>query len=294
MATVIPRLFRKSEQLVNLSGERAFGVEFRINNDITRYNVIATSHILVFVLSGEKCIHCEDGDIVVERDSLVFIPKGSYIFSDIKSSDNCFHRLIFFLEDSFLLDFLQSIPCSPESPESGEPSDAIVSLPMSDQLCNAVESIQPYLDSSLSYGDSLLKMKLHEILLNILESDSEKRVLSSLVRAVSSPKSDLRNFMETHFADPLTVTEFAQLCCRSPRQFNRDFSTVFHTTPREWLHAKRLELAHSLLCTSDKSVTEICHQSGFQNYSNFIQQFRKRFSITQKKLQMQRTMKIVS
>lgn len=285
MATVIPRYFHQNKQLVNLNEDRAFGVEFRMNTDITRYNVIATSHMLVFILQGEKCIHRRDDEITVKSGSLLFIPKGSYIFSDVRSHDDCFQRLILFLEDSFISDFLESIPDGLDINQSG---DEMVIMPMSDQLQRAIDSIQPYLNSELSYGDSLLKMKLHEILLNILESDPEKRILSALSRAISSPKSDLRLFMEKHFADPLTVTEFAQLSCRSSRQFSRDFSSVFKTTPREWILTKRLELAHSLIYSSDKSVTDICHESGFQNYSNFIQQFRKKYDITPKKLQMQK------
>lgn len=288
MVTVVPRYFRENKQLINFEPHRAFGVEFRVNTDICRYALTATSHMVVFILKGEKIIHQEQGDIHLRSGSLVFIPKGTYLFSDIRAEDALFQRLILFLEESFIEEFLYSLndtDCSTIS------DDSLCSLPISELLAHSINSIQPYLSKELNYGESLLEMKCRELLLTILESDSENRFLSALKKAVTTQK-DLHRVMTENFFRPLTVSEFAQLASRSSRQFSRDFKNLFGMTPRDWLTKKRLELAHSLIHTTDKSISEICYDSGFRNYSNFIQLFRKQYSITPK--QMQKQIKFVS
>jgi AraC-like DNA-binding protein len=283
--TVIPRYFQEHKQLKCLKPQQAYGVEFRFNLDITRYNLIATSHAIVFILSGEKTIHWPGGDSVVGAGSLVFIPRGSYITSDVRGHNNEFRRLVLFFEDAFLKDFLSLVPATP----SVAPKDCpLVTIPISELLSQAIESLQPYLDDSLSYGEHLMKTKLHEILFNALENDTAGHLHAALAAAVSVPKAELRHFMESNFARPLSVAEFARISCRSPRQFGRDFQMIFNQAPAAWIIDKRLEYAHHLLTASQQSLTQICFASGFSSYSHFIQQFRRKYSITPKRLQAQK------
>jgi AraC-like DNA-binding protein len=282
--TVIPRYFQDTKKLKCLKPNQAYGVEFRFNLDVTRYNLIATSHAIVFILSGEKTIHWPGGDIELGAGSLVFIPRGSYITSDVRGCNNEFRRLVLFFEDAFLKDFLSLVA----APPSAAPQDCpLVTIPISELLSQAIESLQPYLDDSLSYGEHLMKTKLHEILLNVLENDSCGQLHAALAAAVSAPKAQLRHFMQSNFTRPLSVAEFARLSCRSPRQFGRDFRMVFNQTPAAWILDKRLEFAHHLLCASPLTLTEICYSSGFCSYSHFIQQFRRKYAITPKRLQAQ-------
>lgn len=284
MATVIPRYFRENNQLKELNFQKAFGVEFRLNTDVTRYNLIATSHVLVFVLKGEKNIHHEGGDIIVKSGEFVFIPKGSYILTDVKSYDDEFKRLVLFFEDSFLKEFIE---IANYNGKIDNKIGDIVTFSISPLMRKAIDSIKPYLNSHLEYGESLMKMKLHEILFNVLENDRENKFISALNRVLNSSKIDIRHFMDKNYKQPLTVSEFAQLACRSVRQFNRDFQEIYKETPQKWIRNRRLEFAHQLLHNTEQSISDICFDSGFNNYSNFIQLFRQKYSITPKKLRAQ-------
>ncbi len=279
--TVIPRYFKENNQLRELDRDSVCGAEFRIDRDVTRYDIIATSHLLAFILKGEKIIHCDGEDISVKKGEFVFIPKGRYMFSDIRCEDAEFRRLVLFFEDSFIQEFLRELPHSETQAELTSP---LFTQKISPQLEQTIFSLQPYLNENLSYGETLMKNKLYEILFNILEQESSNQFLTLLKSIVNSPKHDLREFMSLNYREPLSVTEFAQLSCRSSRQFTRDFREVFNDTPSNWIREQRLEYAHHLLQSSTQSVTEISYESGFRNYSNFIQLFRKKYAITPKQL----------
>ncbi len=286
MINVIPRYFTKNKILKRLSSDNAFGGEFRVdtNVDFCRYSAIATSHALIFILNGEKVIHNNSGDTVVNEGECVFIPKGSYMLSDVRSIDNMFKRLFIFFEDSFLQEFLSSIELS-KSVETGE--GEVVVFPFSPFIENIIETLPPYLNDDLKYGEKLMKMKLHEILLNMVEQDSSGRFYSSLKQVCSAEPRDLRSFMKENVTRPLTVAEFANLTCRSSRQFSRDFREIFKEIPSKWIRKKRLEYAHNQIHVTGKSLSDICCDAGFQNYSNFIQLFRQQYNITPKQLQKQ-------
>lgn len=281
MKTIIPRYFRENNQLKELDSQKAFGVEFRFNNDITNYNIIATSHVLVFVLKGEKRMHMDDGDLVVNSGEWVFIPKGYYVSSELKNCDNEFRRLVLFFEDSFLNEFLETI-CFSDNVKRTE--DVFATSVITPLLNQAIKSLRSYLDGQLQLKESLMKNKLYEILLNVIESDSEKKFISILRKVLASPKIDLKNFMDDHYTLPLSIAEFSKLACRSERQFNRDFKALFNESPNNWIKNRRLEFAHQQLLNTNQTISDICYDCGFRNYSNFIQNFRRKYSITPKKL----------
>lgn len=280
---IIPRYFDESGKLKKLSSDNAFGVEFRINTDVPRYSLITSTHALVFVLQGDKIIHQSDENLVVSDGMCVFIPRGSYIVSDTRSREGEFRRIVLFLEDAFLQDFLsllsrRKLTCDmvPQFPV----------LSITPLLQQSLSTLQPYLQGELELGEQLLKNKLQEILLTLLESDKKGEFFAALTKAISTEKLQLREFMLQSVTKPLTVSEFAHLSCRSERQFQRDFQELFDISPREWIRKKRLDHAYHLIHSSDDSLSEISSESGFSNYSHFIQLFKKEYGITPKQLQM--------
>jgi AraC-like DNA-binding protein len=285
MITVIPRYFQKNNQLTTLSSDGAFGVEFRMQMDIPRYTMIVTTHVLVFVLKGTKTIHLPDNDIIINPGEFVFIPKGFYLFSDVQSNTNGFERVVLFFEDQFLHDLITTIAHIPH--QKSISSTTIVTQPISPLLMQSITSLRMFLSCSSNYGEPLMRLKMQEVLLSILESDNNSTFLAALRHIDFSPHTDLRDFMQAHVTEPLTVTEFAHLSCRSLSQFTRDFRALFHETPQQWIRARRLEEAHLLLHTTNQTLSQVCDRCGFQSYSHFIQLFRKQYGITPKRLMLE-------
>lgn len=60
----------------------------------------------------------------------------------------------------------------------------------------------------------------------------------------------------------------------------RVFKMHLQETPTGYINHKRLDYAASLLCHTDKTVEEICFESGFNNLSYFNRIFKNRFKVT--------------
>ena len=81
--------------------------------------------------------------------------------------------------------------------------------------------------------------------------------------------------MKNYYLKPLTMIELARLSGRSLSGFKRDFQQLFQTSPATWIRKKRLDRAAFLLKNSDKNVSEIAEEVGFESISHFIKLFKE-------------------
>jgi len=82
-----------------------------------------------------------------------------------------------------------------------------------------------------------------------------------------------RDAMDRAFAQPLDVPTLAGLAHSSPAHFSRQFRAVFGETPHRYLQRRRVERAMELLRETDRPVTEICFDVGFNSLGTFSRTF---------------------
>lgn len=97
-------------------------------------------------------------------------------------------------------------------------------------------------------------------------------------------KIDLMDFMENHFTEDLSISEFASYTGRSLATFKRDFEKISNLSPERWILEQRLVLAHHLMTDDGMRVGEAFMQSGFKNRSHFSTSFKRRFGYSPSKL----------
>ena len=111
--------------------------------------------------------------------------------------------------------------------------------------------------------------------------------LLQLTSAKLSTKKELyrrlcmaRMHMHTHLDEALDLDTLAQVACLSKYHFIRLFKEAFGQTPRQYLIARRLERASSLLINSSKTFHEICQEVGLKDSSSFGRLFKRSFGAT--------------
>lgn len=99
------------------------------------------------------------------------------------------------------------------------------------------------------------------------------------MRAPSRDRSsDLRKvceYVDRHYARPLTVERLAALAGLSTFHFIRAFHAHTGATPHQYVRARRIARAKELLVTTPAPVTEICDLVGFQSLGSFSTVFRR-------------------
>jgi AraC-like DNA-binding protein len=82
-----------------------------------------------------------------------------------------------------------------------------------------------------------------------------------------------RDAMDRAYADPLDIATLARIAHVSAAHFIRTFRATFGETPHRYLQRRRVERAMFLLRSTDRSVTDICLDTGFSSLSTFSRTF---------------------
>jgi AraC-like DNA-binding protein len=83
-----------------------------------------------------------------------------------------------------------------------------------------------------------------------------------------------RDAMDRAYAEPLDVPALAQIANVSEAHFIRTFRATFGETPHRYLQRRRVERAMFLLRATDRSVTDICLDVGFNSLGTFSRSFQ--------------------
>jgi len=83
-----------------------------------------------------------------------------------------------------------------------------------------------------------------------------------------------RDTMDRAFSQPLDVRAVAQVAHVSPAHFSRQFRATFGESPHRYLQRRRVERAMELLRETDRTVTDICFDVGFNSLGTFSRTFR--------------------
>ena len=101
---------------------------------------------------------------------------------------------------------------------------------------------------------------------------------------VSDAQLDLQRrmvaFIAQNYRDDLTLDQIAASASVSKSTCCRLFKRYLSQSPFEFLHAYRLEVSCNLLQETDRSISDIAGECGFNHTSYFIQLFQRRYGCT--------------
>ncbi len=101
----------------------------------------------------------------------------------------------------------------------------------------------------------------------------------------------LFSFIETHYAEPLTLEALAREAGMSPKYFCRFFREMTQHTPMQYLNLRRISHACELLSEGSCSVTEAAFACGFNDLSYFIRAFHRSKGLTPKQYALRQAAK---
>jgi len=249
-------------------------VAYRSDVYPSKNEVFFEENAVIYVLEGEKKFTNSEEDVSVRKGDVFFVRRGYYLMSE--SIDASYKSLVFFLEDKLIKDFVnQNLELFTDERSSEPDKSTLLVLHSDEKFGKFAESVLAYFKAKSKYLNQFLKLKLHELLLHLMEFDNSNELRSLLQHIYRGEKEDLGYLMKNYYLKPLTMIELARLSGRSLSGFKRDFQQLFQTSPATWIRKKRLDRAAFLLKNSDKNVSEIAEEVGFESISHFIKLFKE-------------------
>ncbi|MEO8664539.1 MAG: AraC family transcriptional regulator [Ignavibacteria bacterium] len=242
-------------------------------------------------MKGNEFYKTPGGDYKVSKGSYLILNNGQLCQSSIKEEAETF---CVFFEPKFVNDILMSLVT---------PSDKILNFSFlpNNQPVLFLEKLYPHnhtitpvimkiwLASKVNYDDeNFLTEQYYELLKKLLLVHRDLyEEIEKLPPVKLSTKIELykrvcraKEFIDSSFTENITLEKISKEACLSQFHFLRLFKTVYKETPHQYLTQKRVDSALNLLRSTDKSITEICFDIGFESVSSFSWLFRRNFGLS--------------
>ncbi|WP_181969696.1 helix-turn-helix domain-containing protein [Paraburkholderia sp. DHOC27] len=130
--------------------------------------------------------------------------------------------------------------------------------------------------------DGLLRTNetAHEVMSLLLQSQGVSRAGMTLKGGLSvATRRRLRDYIEAHLAETLTLGRLAEVACLSEYHLARMFRTSFGLPPHAWIAQQRIERARLLLRVTTLPLAQIAARCGYANASHFSHRFREALGV---------------
>ena len=277
MKIVVPEFLEKENKLNKLDN-LSICKYIQYVEDGFRKEVFISTNMLFFVMHGTKVLHFKDKKVDVNLQDVLFLKSGDYVMSEIL--DGYYEAILFMYDDTILLDFIKKYNLSFDDISSFENNYFKIRKTSAFEIFQS--SVISYLETNSSNQESIMRLKLEEAFLNILESESKESFKAFLASIYNNNLFKIK--IEKEFKYDENILLFAKEFNITDLAFRNKFKETFGMTPKKWQNAKKLEKAKLLLETSDYNVTQVCQKCGFDNISWFVQAFKNEYGITPKQI----------
>ena len=155
-----------------------------------------------------------------------------------------------------------------------------------------IMKIYSVLDTLANENESFVQFLKFMFLLHRLSLSDEARMLSSssfanTTRNLESRRvKKVKQYINDHYAEPLNLSDLADMAGMAPTAFSRFFRLRSGRTLSDYITDIRLGVASRLLVDTTKNISEICYECGFNNLSNFNRMFREKRGSSPRELRM--------
>lgn len=234
----------------------------------------------IHVKQGHNIAFTPDEMVDAPEGNLAFANSGNLIFKTVPNEDTgLYQATVIHIHKEFVLEaFSKKFPTINTSGKPNYSRDMVTGKPCV-IVNNYIEGILYYFDNPHMVNDEIVKLKVKEILLLLLQSKKAQQVSNLLENFVNRNTVNFKTTVETHLYNDISLTELAHLCNMSLSTFKRHFKKIYKTSPSEYIFDRRLEKSRKLLATSELSVMDVALNSGFKTMSHYSKKFKDKFGI---------------
>ena len=280
MILVPQRLFGNKEVTTILRDGNVCILRKELSQSLINREGYISNHVVVMLLEGDQQIKTFEEELIkIKAGEVLFIPRGMYHITDLKPEGGKFRSLLFYFDDALIQEFLSTSRVTEISKEKA-PDHLKFGEVTSVKLF--AESLLNIYESNQLKNKNFLNLKILELLHLLNTLASEQQFANFLFRLTLPKKRNIKSFMESNFAKPLKIEDYAYLTGRSLSSFRRDFKTYFQSTPQKWLKEKRLEKAVNILKEKEMKIADLAYEVGYENTSYFIKEFKNKTGLSPK------------
>ena len=142
------------------------------------------------------------------------------------------------------------------------------------------DGLRQLFKNKVAVSDIILKSKLKEIVLLLLQTDNAEP-FRQIVKSLFSERSfSFKELVDAHILSAASIENLAQLTNCSLSTFKRRFQELYGTSPGKYIMEHRLDKVAECLRVSDEAISHIGYDLGFESPEHLSRVFKKKFGLT--------------
>lgn len=244
-----------------------------------------------YLLNASETYELSGRAVTVDPGSYLIINEGTEYASHVDSQSNVETASVF-ISPELLEDVLASLSLSTDQ-LLVDPSKTPAQVNFVERLYPRDEKVVPALLNirrlvNTAGNDAQIQEAMHILVENLLLMQAGiKLEIDGLGFAKASTRDEIyrrlhvcRDFMLSNLNKNQDLEEVAAIAGFARHHFLRVFREVFRLTPHQYLMKARLDKARQFVKTTDRSISEICLDVGFESLSSFSALYKRNFQLS--------------
>lgn len=244
----------------------------------------------LFAMQGKSHLYSATDEMRFSSNEGVVMKCGNYVnsWSESAEFDECEVIAIHFHPDVLKLVYEDDIPSFLK--QSDKTSGTRISKVKTDEMIQKyMESIQFYFENPSMVNDELIKLKVKELILLLINSESGESVKEILKDLFNPAEVTFKDVIETNLFKNLSVDDLAILTNMSASTFKRKFKEIYGGSPKKYIRQRRLEKGKDLLQVSSDRIADIAYACGFTDAAHFTKSFTAEYGFSPSDFRQQAT-----
>jgi AraC-like DNA-binding protein len=155
----------------------------------------------------------------------------------------------------------------------------VVQSAASEMIKHYFDTIIKFFENKEAITEAILRIKLKEVILFLLQTDNSDYIRNIIKSLFSDRIFSFKELVNAHIEHTDSIENLAIVTNCSVSTFKRKFKELFNTTPAKYRLENKLIKVAGLLKTSDKSISNIGYECGFESPEHLSRVFKKQYGI---------------
>ncbi len=205
----------------------------------------------------KKYIFSDNKTVLVGRNEIVYMPKGSSYTVCSKQSGNCYAINFDISED---VDF---------EPFLFKPKNVPAFIKQFEEATNLWKN-----------KNTAFHMQCKAILYNILSMIQNESNLKYMAHSTANLIAPAIEYIKKNYTNEnISIPELSAMCEISEDYFRKIFKNTFGISPRKYINELKISYSKELITSGMYTVTEVAELSGYTDMSYFSREFKKAFGL---------------
>jgi AraC-like DNA-binding protein len=230
------------------------------------------------VIQGRSDLYTPNGKIEIEKRDNFVMKCGSYL-NDWKTNEKGEPNeaiVVHFYPDVLKEIYENELPNILKNKQTKQLTH-LQKVQSPEMLNNYLESLFFYIDNPGVVTDELIKLKVKELILLLVNTEDSEKLKSLLSNLFTETEYKFKEIIQAHLFEDLRLQDLAILTGTSLSTFKRKFNKVFGTSPNQYIKSKRLEKAMDLISHTEMRISDIAYDCGFNDLGYFSKSFTSEF-----------------